>query len=142
PRRSLPPVFIPNEPTQLGRRVSHTEFATELTRLHLAWHIPSASHPDIPALDVAASVLGGGRSSHLYKLLREELAIVHSADAWCYALSNGGLFGVDAVLDPDKREQVGSEVLRLIAQLRDEGVTAQELTKAKKAALSHQLQSV
>lgn len=142
PRRGLPPVYIPTEPPQLGRRVSHTEFPTELTRLHLAWHIPPSSHPDIPALDVAAVVLGSGRSSHLYKSLREDLAIVHSADAWCYSLMHGGLFGVDAVLDPDKREQVENEVLWLINHLRDSGVTAQELTKAKKASLSHQLQAV
>ena len=142
PRRSLPPVFIPQEPPQLGRRVSHTEFATELTRLHLAWHIPGSSHADIPALDVAAVVLGSGRSSHFYKALREDLAIVHSADAWCYALNHGGLFGVDAILDPEKREQVEAEVMRLIAQLRDTGVTPQELAKAKKASLSHQLQAV
>ena len=87
-------------------------------------------------------VLGSGRSSHLYKCLREDLAIVHSAESWCYALSHGGLFGVDAILDPDKREQVEAEVLRLVAQLRDTGVTAQELAKAKKASLSHQLQAV
>ena len=142
PRRSLPPVFIPREPPQLGRRTAHSEFPTELTRLHLAWHIPPASHPDIPALDVAAVVLGSGRSSHLYKSLREDLAIVHSADAWCYALTHSGLFGVDAVLDPDKRGQVEEEVLRLVAHLRDSGVTAQELAKAKKASLSHQLQAV
>ena len=142
PRRGLPPTYIPTEPPQLGRRVSHTEFPTELTRLHLAWHIPPSSHPDIPALDVAAVVLGSGRSSHLYKSLREDLAIVHSADAWCYSLMHGGLFGVDAVLDPEKREQVEREVLALLDQLRDTGVTAQELTKAKKASLSHQLQSV
>ncbi|MDR3405460.1 MAG: pitrilysin family protein [Chthoniobacter sp.] len=142
PRRSLPPVFIPQEPPQLGRRVSHAEFPTELTRLHMAWHIPPSSHADIPALDVAAVVLGSGRSSHLYKSLREDLAIVHSADAWCYALMHGGLFGVDAVLDPGKREQVEREVLWQIGHLRDQGVTAQELTKAKKASLSHQLQSV
>jgi len=142
PRRSLPPVYIPIEPPQLGRRVSHQEFATELTRLHMAWHIPSAAHADIPALDVAAVVLGSGRSSHLYKALREDLAIVHSVDAWCYALTHGGLFGVDAMLDPGKREQVESEILRLIAHLRESGVTDRELNKAKKAALSHQLQAV
>ena len=142
PRRSLPPVFIPQEPPQLGKRVAHSEFPTELTRLHLAWHIPPASHADIPALDVAAVVLGSGRSSHLYKSLREDLAIVHSVDAWCYALAHDGLFGVDAVLDPGKRGQVENEVLSLIGHLRDQGVTARELAKAKKAALSHQLQAV
>ncbi|MCE9609895.1 MAG: insulinase family protein [Chthoniobacter sp.] len=142
PRVSLPPVFIPAEPAQLGRREAHTEFATELTRLHLTWHVPSAAHPDIPALDVAAMVLGSGRSSRLYKKLREDLALVHSADAWCYAPGQCGLFGVDAILDPAHRPAVEAEILRLIAELRDGGVTERELAKARKASLSHQLQSV
>ena len=38
--KSLKPVFIPEEPPQLGRREVHQEFATELTHLSLAWHIP------------------------------------------------------------------------------------------------------
>ncbi len=142
PRQPLPPVYLPAEPAQLGRRDAHTEFATELTRLHLAWHIPSAAHPDIPALDVAAMVLGSGRSSRLYKKLREELALVHSADAWCFAPGQWGLFGVDAILDPGKRPAVEAEILRLIAELRDGGVTERELSKARKASLSHQLQTV
>ena len=142
PRKALPSVFIPPEPEQLGRRDAHIEFPTELTRLNLAWHVPSAAHPDIPALDVAAMVLGGGRSSRLYKKLREELALVHSADAWCYAPGQCGIFGVDAVLDPGKRAAVETEILRLIAELRDGGVTERELAKARKASLSQQLQSV
>src|SRR5437899_419416 len=40
PEKSLKPVFVPEEPPQLGRREAHHEFATELTRLSLAWHIP------------------------------------------------------------------------------------------------------
>jgi zinc protease len=142
PRHGLPPVYVPHEPAQSGRRVLHTEFPTELTRLHLAWHIPASTHADLPALDVAAVVLGSGRSSHLYKTLRDDLAIVHSVDAWCYSLSHGGLLGVDAVLDPDKREQVENEILSLVARVRDEGITERELAKAKKGSLSHQLQAV
>jgi len=142
PRRSMPPVYIPEEPPQLGRRESHIEFPTELTRLHLAWHIPPTSHPDIPALDVAAVVLGSGRSSHLYKVLREDLALVHSVDAWCYAPGQAGLFGVDAVLDPGKRVEVQAEILRMVERLREKGVTDRELAKARKGALSHQLQAV
>src|SRR5438132_10323886 len=41
PQKSLPPHYIPAEPLQLGRRTAHQEFATELTRLDLAWHIPA-----------------------------------------------------------------------------------------------------
>jgi zinc protease len=142
PRVSLPPVFIPQEPEQLGRREAHTEFNTELTRLHLVWHIPAITHPDVPALDVLAMVLGAGRSSRLYRRLREDLGLVHSIDAWCYAPGQPGLFGIDAVLDPDKRTAVEAEVARLLAELHDTGVSERELEKARKMSLSHQLQSV
>lgn len=138
-RRALPAVFIPAEPPQLGRRESHVEFVTELTRLHLAWHIPELTHPDVPALDLLAIVLGTGRSSRLYKLLREELALVHSIESWCYASLYPGLFGVEAILDPEKRERVQDEVLREIAALAAGGASADELEKARKVALNHQL---
>jgi zinc protease len=142
PRAALPPVFIPQEPPQLGRRELHREFATELTRMHLAWHVPDATHPDIAVLDVLAMVLGHGRSARLYRKLREELALVHGVDAWCYAPGQAGLWGVDAVLDPEKREQVQEEILRALDELRVAGPTVAELEKAKRQSLSHQLQAV
>src|SRR6266403_1644547 len=46
PVKSLRPIFIPEEPPQLGRREVHQEFATELTHLSLAWHIPEVTNPD------------------------------------------------------------------------------------------------
>ncbi len=142
PRVSLPPVFIPAEPQQLGRREAHTEFVTELTRLHAVWHVPAITHPDVPALDVLAMVLGAGRSSRLYRRLREDLSLVHSIDAWCYAPGQPGLFGVDAVLDPEKRVAVEAEIARLLAELHDSGGSERELEKARKMSLSHQLQAV
>ena len=51
---------------------THEEFVTELTRLSLAWHIPEITHPDVPALDLLSTILGDGRSSRLYRQLREE----------------------------------------------------------------------
>src|ERR1043166_1642566 len=61
PEKSLRAVFIPEEPPQLGLREVHNEFPTELTRLSLAWHIPEITHPDVPALDLLAGILGDGR---------------------------------------------------------------------------------
>ena len=127
---------------QLGRRESHTEFPTELTRLHIAWHVPDAAHPDIPALDVLAVVLGGGRSSRLYRRLRDELALVHSIDAWCYAPGQAGLWGIDAMLDPEKRLLLEGELHGILQEVREKGVTSAELEKAKKLSLSHQIQGV
>lgn len=142
PRRSLHPVYIPAEPQQIGRREAHHEFATELTRLHLAWHVPALTHPDIAALDLLATILAGGRSSRFYLRLREELQIVHAVDAWCYAPAHPGIFGVDAVLDPEHRGAVQKEVQSMLAEISQSGVTAAELDKAKKLALSHQLQAL
>jgi zinc protease len=142
PRRSVTPVFIPEEPAQLGRREAHVEFATELTRLNLAWHIPELTHPDVPALDVLAVVLGSGRSSRMYKRLREDAGLVHSIDAWCYAPGQPGLFGVDAVLDPEKRPLVQTEVLAMLAEVRSGGISVSELEKAKRMSLSQQLSAV
>ncbi|HYR57091.1 MAG TPA: pitrilysin family protein, partial [Chthoniobacteraceae bacterium] len=142
PRRSVTPVFIPEEPPQLGRRESHIEFATELTRFNMAWHIPALTHADAPALDVLAVILGGGRSSRLYKRLREDAGLVHSIEAWSYAPGQPGLFGIDAMLDPEKRPRVEMEVLAMIDEIRAAGVSAVELEKAKRMALSHQLSAV
>ena len=139
PRRPLPDVLVPREPAQLGRREEHTEFPTELTRLGLAWHVPEITHPDLPALDILATVLGGGRSARLYRRLREELGLVHSVDSWCYTPASAGMFGVDAILDPEHRAAVQAEVIAQIALVAKDGVTQAELDKARRQFLSHQL---
>ncbi len=136
PRQALAPVYIPPEPPQLGRREEHREFATELTRLDMAWHIPEATHPDVPALDLLALVLGGGRSSRLYRKLREEEGAAHAIHAWCYTPGQPGLFGVDATLDPERREAVRDGVLAILEDLKKNGVTAEELAKAKRQTLA------
>ncbi len=142
PRRTLADIYMPKESAQLGRRDCHTEIETELTRLTLAWHVPEVTHPDMPALDLLATVLGGGRSSRLYRRLREGLAIVHSVDAWCYTPASGGLFGVDAVLDPDKSAQTEQEILLLIRDIAGNSVRPDELEKVRRQFLSHQLSAL
>ena len=139
PRRALADVLIPREPAQLGRRDAHTEFETELTRLGIAWHVPEITHPDLPALDLLATVLGGGRSARLYRRLREDLGLVHGVDAWCYTPSSAGLFGVDAILDPGQRAAVEREVLALIDEVKTRGAEPAELDKARRQFLAQQL---
>src|SRR4051812_3409809 len=142
PRAALAPVYVPAEPPQLGRREAHVEFPTELTRLHMAWHIPGADHPDVPALDVLALIVGQGRSSRLYRSIREEHGLAHSLDAWCYAPGQEGLWGVDALLDPERLAEVQAETLRILQQIEHHGVTPSELAKAKRQSLSTQLQAM
>src|SRR6266496_3494030 len=139
PEKSLKPVFIPAEPPQLGRREVHREFPTELTHLSLAWHIPEVTNPDVPALDLLSTILGDGRSSRLYRRVREEAGLAFSISAFSYTPGDPGLFGIDAMVDPKKREAAEQLVLQILDEVKQSGVTADELTKAKKISLSHHL---
>ena len=142
PEKSLKPVFIPEEPPQLGRREVHQEFATELTRLELAWHVPEVTHPDVPALDLLSVILGDGRSSRLYRRVREEAGLAYAVSAFSYTPGDPGLFGVDATVDPKKREAVEDLVLQIIDEVKQAGVTSEELMKAKKKSLSQHLNAL
>ena len=142
PRKSLPPVYIPQEPQQLGKRRMDTEFPTELTRLSLAWHIPSVTSPDIPALDILSTILGDGASSRLNQRLREQMGIVNSISAYCYTPGDPGLFGIDANLDPEHREATEKAIAEVIAEAKTHGVTEQEIEKAKRRALSNHISSL
>jgi zinc protease len=142
PEKSLKPVFIPEEPPQLGRREVHNEFVTELTRLSLAWHIPEITHPDVPALDLLSTILGDGRSSRLYRRLREEGGLAFSISAFSYTPGDPGLLGVDATVDPKKGDAAEQSILQIVDEVKQTGVSADELAKAKKMLLSHHLDSL
>jgi len=142
PEKSLKPVFIPPEPPQLGRREAHNEFPTELTRLSLGWHVPEVTHPDVPALDLLSLILGEGRSSRLYRRVREEAGLAFSIGAFSYTPGDPGLLGVDATVDPKKRDAAQQLILQIVEELKQSGATADELTKAKKLSVSHHLESL
>src|SRR3954469_16414983 len=142
PEKSLRPLFIPAEPAQLGRREAHQEFATELSRLSLAWHVPEITHPDVPALDLLSIILGEGRSSRLYRRVRENEGLAYGVSAFSYTPGEPGILGVDATTDPAKRDAAEKLILEIIAEVKNSGVTAAEVEKAKKICLSHQLGSL
>jgi zinc protease len=142
PAKSLQPVYLPSEPTQLGQRIVHEEFETELTRLSLAWHIPEITHPDVPALDLLSTILGDGRSSRLYRRVREEAGLAFGVSAFSYTPGDPGLLGIDATVEPAKREATQELILKIIDEIKQEGVTSDELAKAKKISLSHHLGSL
>src|SRR6266568_239955 len=142
PETSLKPLFIPAEPPQLGRREVHQEFATELTHLSLAWHIPELTNPDVPALDLLSTILGEGRSSRLYRRVREQAGLAFGVSAFSYTPGDPGLLGVDATVDPKKRDAAEQLILQIMAEVKQAGVTADELMKAKKMSLAHHLDAL
>ncbi|MDC0299380.1 insulinase family protein [Verrucomicrobia bacterium] len=132
PFSPLPPAFIPSEPPQLAPRQRVEESSIELGHTHLSWHIPDIRHEDLPALETLSIILGGGRSSRLYRSLREEQGVVHAIDAWTYNPGNPGLFGISAVFDGGQYEKAVQSIEAELQGVREKGVTSSEVAKAVK----------
>src|SRR4029077_5634711 len=113
-----------------------------LSRLSLAWHVPEITDPDVPALDLVSILLGEGRSSRLYRRVREEAGLAYSVSAFSYTPGDPGILGIDATTEPAKRVAAEQLTLEIVRELADEGVSDAELNKAKKICLSHQLGSL
>ena len=134
--RPAPPMVLPEEPEQTAPREIVEEAPIELSHFHFAWHIPEIRHPDVPALEVLAVLLGHGRSSRLYQEVRERQGVVHHVDAWTYCPGNAGLFGMSAIADADKFADARAAMLAEIEKVRGGLVSPGELEKAVKQFVS------
>jgi zinc protease len=127
----IPPVQSV-EPPQQGERRLVLKRATQMERIHIAYHAPSVSDPDSLPLRLAALALTGGRSSRLYQRLveRERTAISVSVD-FSEAL-DPTLFELRAEVVPEKTlESVEATITGEIALLQQELLSPQELDKTK-----------
>ena len=139
PRRALAPVFIESEPRQMGRRDVHEEFPTELTRISFSWRIPGLANVDTPALEILGEILGSGRSSILNREIRERKQIAHGVSAGMFSLQNEGVFVIQAVCEPSKRNAVEKESLAIVDRVKEHGIAPEDLERARRSILASQL---
>ena len=134
--RPIPPIVLPEEPPQTAPREVIEEAPIQLGYVHLAWHIPDLRHPDVPLLDVLATLLGNGRSSRLYRRVRETAGLAYSVHAWTYNPGNPGLLGISATLDPNHFEAACRAMMAEVEKMQTEPLEPQELDKAVKQFLA------
>jgi zinc protease len=134
--RPLPPLALPEEPPQVAPREMIEEGSTEMAQFHFSWHIPNVRHPDVPLLDVLATLLGGGRSSRLYQQVREKKGLVNSVDAWTYSPGQPGLIGVSGEARAEHFQAARQAVLDEIERLQRRPIAPAELSKAVKQFIS------
>jgi zinc protease len=134
--RPIPAVALPQEPPQIAPREVVEEAPIQQGYFHICWHIPHLRHPDVPVLDVLATLLGNGRSSRLFRQVREAKGLVNWVDAWTYKPGNPGLLSLSAVVDPDKFVPARDALLEEVHRISSELVSPQELEKAVKQFLA------
>ena len=121
----------PNEEGTGGFR--YREWAGDIgqTQLALGWRTPGTLHVDTPALDLLSLVLGGGRASRLYRAVRER-KLASSVTAYDYTPTDLGVFVVHAETPPPRTIEAARAAWDQLRRVRDEGLSDQELTRAKR----------
>lgn len=138
-RRGRRAEVLPPEPPQLAPREARRTMPVELARLAMAWQTVSLDHPDAPALDVLAAIVGQGRSSRLERQLKEKERLVHEIGAWSFTPREPGLFAIQAVFEPDNEEAVIQAIERQIESWRAGEFDAAEIEKARRNLLVNEL---
>jgi len=109
----------------------------QLPRLRLTWHSPALFAPGDADLDMAAHVLGGGKSSRLYKALVFEQRIAQDAFAYQSSQILGSLFQVGATAKPGHNlDEITAAVTAEIDRLASDGPTEAELARARNTHLA------
>lgn len=130
------PRNLPKEPRQISPRFFVEEYQTDLTRMSMAFSSVSLLDSDLFALDVLANVLGQGASSRLYREVYKRRGLVHSISASNYTPMDQGLFWIECVLEQEHIEETKKAVSEIINDIQKQGITRQELDKAKRQVLS------
>src|ERR671932_188892 len=99
--------------------------------LHEVYPLPAINHPDVPALDLMDYVLTGGRNSRLTQALVES-GIASDLSGGAVNLIGAGWYELSATAAPgQKLEKIDQVLASELAKLRDQGVTQEELNRAK-----------
>ncbi len=120
---------IPAEPACSFQRKSRFEFPHPLACCSSSWQTPAASHPDLPALNVFADILGNSSSSRLYEELVTKQHLALDVLFHTTAIRSVGLSGFIAKAEPAKLDRVSDGIFRILEKLKEEGPTDQELAR-------------
>jgi zinc protease len=103
----------------------------QLPRLYLAWLTPAVFEPGDAELDIAASVLAGGKNSRLYKRLVYELQVAQDVSAFQQSAALSSSFLVVVTPQPGHSlEELKTLVDEELQKLRDEPPQPREVQRA------------
>ncbi len=123
--------------TGVGRR-DHPEGGLRVTRrsseqAHLILGTAGVSRHDDRryALGLLSSALGEGMSSRLFQEIREKRGLAYSVYSFASHYADTGLFGIYAGVAPKRASQVLALCREQLEAVASDGITAQELERAK-----------
>jgi predicted Zn-dependent peptidase len=126
-----PSAWFPVVDGQQAPRLALQHKKTEQAHIEIAVHGLSNQDPDRFAIDLISVILGEGMSSRLFQELREKRALCYDVHSYASHYLDTGSFAVYAAVDPLKAPEAARALLDELAKVRDNGVSEEELSKAK-----------
>ena len=135
PARKLPALYT-EEPTQDGERSVTLRRVGESQIVQAMYRVPAASHPDYPAVDVLASVLGDVPAGRLHRALVQKGLADHVWGAE-RGLHDPGIMYFGATLPKDGNLQAArSALLSVVEGLAQAPIEAGEVERARTELLN------
>jgi predicted Zn-dependent peptidase len=100
---------------------------------HLCLGVPSypLGHPDRYALQLVASVLGGGMSSRLFTEVRERRGLAYYVSGTNHSYTDAGSLYSQAGVDIDRVDEAVQTIAHELRRIAEEPVPSEELEKAR-----------
>jgi len=126
------PVSIPRDPPQASpRSLTVRNGLFQEARVIISWQTVALSSPDMYPLDMAAAILGQGRTSRLHRRLVEKERLALSVSASNYTPSVPGYFSISARCKEQNVERVIALMEEELAKLISGGLEEAELKRVK-----------
>lgn len=105
--------------------------------LHVGFRSPGSQHRLEPALEMLLRVIDDGMSTRLYRRLCDSQGFCYDASATYEAFDEVGLVEIEADTAHERADRVLEEILAIVNELAEEGVTSQELERARRRVQWH-----
>lgn len=105
----------------------------DIEQAHIAMSFPTYNYGDINKInsEIAVGVLGGGMSSRLFRKIREEMGLAYSVYSYASRYKTAGNINIYAGVNSSEYQNAFDEILKLIEDIKKNGVTQEEINKVK-----------
>jgi zinc protease len=97
----------------------------------LAFPTPGFNSPDAAALETLGHLLGGDKTSRLYRKFKYERQLVDEISVSSVTLERSGMLYIQASLDPDKLDAFWTDIVKDLASLKADAFNDEELKRAR-----------
>jgi predicted Zn-dependent peptidase len=129
------PVLRPNSPVKNSKQQSVGLLYKKSEQAHMFYGMEGVARADDRrfAMGVLSAALGGGMSSRLFQEIREKRGLAYSVYAYAQQFAGSGVLGFYAGCNPTKAIEVVEIIRGVLADVADNGMTHEEIERAKGA---------